>query len=75
MITKCATCPAPATHQVTVVIDAEHDASGAIVAGRFDTRSYCTQGAALAVEEIAHGEPPNAELVCVISMCRRRVAS
>jgi hypothetical protein len=60
----CAECGAPATQRVTVLVDVNGDPDAA----RLDSQSYCTLHAATVTEELAHGTPPNAELVSVLAI-------
>jgi len=65
----CATCGQPATQRVTVLVDPERGDDA-----RLDSQSYCTMHAAEVAEEIAHGTPPNVELVVTIAITERWLA-
>jgi hypothetical protein len=61
-------CARPATQVVTVLVDYDDSLPAVTGNGRLDSRRYCTRHALDVTEELAHGEPPNAELVAVIAI-------
>lgn len=56
----CTDCQATATQIVTTFVE------NADVAGYLDFALYCDTHATAVSDELAHGEPPNVELVCII---------
>lgn len=55
-------CRNPATQRITTLVE------DADVAGHLHFASYCDTHATAISDELAHGEPPNAELVCIIPL-------